>query len=99
MFYHSGEWKRIKDRIIARDLGRDLGVEGYEIEYEPILIHHMNPITIDDIRNSTEYILDPEYLICTTNATHRAIHYGTEDFLRQKVLVERKKNDTCPWRQ
>lgn len=99
MFYHSAEWKRIKDRIIARDLGRDLGVEGYEIEYEPILIHHMNPITIDDIRNSTEYLLDPEYLICTTNATHRAIHYGTEDFLRQKVLVERKKNDTCPWRQ
>lgn len=99
MFYHSGEWKKIKDRIIARDLGRDLGVEGYEIEYEPILIHHMNPITIDDIRNSTEYLLDPEYLICTTSATHRAIHYGTEDFLRQKVLVERKKNDTCPWRQ
>ena len=96
-FYRSTEWKRIRDQVIVRDNGCDLGVEGYEI-HGRILIHHMNPITINDIEQESEYLLDPEFLISTTHNTHNAIHYGNEDLLI-KVPLERTKFDTCPWRR
>ena len=95
-FYRSAEWKRIRDQIIIRDNGCDLAFEGYEI-YGRILIHHMNPITISDIKFSTEYLMNPEYLICVTHNTHNAIHYGDEKLLMKGPVV-RTKNDTCPWR-
>lgn len=96
-FYRSREWKAIRDHVIVRDNGCDLGVEGYEI-HGRIYIHHMNPIMLKDIETTSEFLLDPEYLIVTTHGTHNAIHYGDEDLL---ILppVERSKNDTCPWRQ
>lgn len=97
-FYRSKEWKALRDEIIVRDHGCDLGIVGYEI-YDKIYIHHMNPITADDIRNNTGYLMNPEFLISTTHDTHNAIHYGNSDLLNPCVLVERTKNDTCPWRQ
>ena len=97
-FYRSKEWKALRDEIIVRDHGCDLGVVGYEI-YDKIYIHHMNPITADDIRNNTDYLMNPEFLISTTHDTHNAIHYGNSDLLNVRVPVERTKNDTCPWRQ
>lgn len=94
-FYRSTEWKQIRDHVIARDLGLDLGVEGYEI-YDKILIHHMNPITLDEVKNKNLDILNPEYLISTSHKTHNAIHYGNKDLLFIK-LVKRKSNDTKLW--
>lgn len=96
-FYRSREWKSIRDQVIIRDNGCDLGVEGYEI-HGRIYIHHMNPILIADIEDRTEFLLNPEYLITTTHNTHNAIHYGDESLL---ILppVERTPNDTCPWRK
>ena len=95
-FYKSREWKRLRDEIIIRDNGCDLGVEGYEI-YGRIIIHHMNPISIEDIQSISDFVLNPEYLIATTHNTHNAIHYGDESLLITTPLV-RSKNDTCPWR-
>ena len=95
-FYRSTEWKRIRDLIIMRDNGCDLALEGYEI-YGRILIHHMNPITVKDVELSTEYLMNPEYLICVTHNTHNAIHYGDEKLIN-KGPVKKKKNDTCPWK-
>lgn len=97
LFYQSQKWKRIRDEVIVRDCGCDLGIEGYEI-YKYAMIHHMNPITVKDIREESEYLLNPEYLITTTQRTHNAIHYGDEGLLIT-MPVERTKNDTCPWRQ
>ena len=97
MFYRSKEWKRMRDEIIVRDLGRDLGIEGREILYGKIVIHHMNPISIKDIEESTEFLLNPNYLITTTPNTHRAIHYGDKSLLALDP-VERRPNDTCPWK-
>lgn len=96
-FYHSLEWRRIRDRVIARDLGCDLAMEGYEI-HEPILIHHMNPITVVDIRHGTEFLADPDYLICVTKNTHNAIHYGDASMLITEP-IERTPNDTSPWKR
>lgn len=96
-FYKSPEWKAIRDFVIVRDNGCDLGVEGYEI-HGRIYIHHMNPILQKDIISQNDILLDPEYLISTTHPTHNAIHYGDEDLLI-KVPIERSKNDTCPWRR
>lgn len=95
-FYRSKEWKDIRDHVIVRDNGCDLGVEGYEI-HGRIYIHHMNPILLKDIETRSEFLLDPEYLITTTHGTHNAIHYGDES---QLILppIERSKNDTCPWK-
>lgn len=95
-FYRSAEWKQIRNYVIVRDNGCDLGVEGYEI-HEKILIHHMNPIMLQDIQESSDYLLNPDYLICTTLATHNAIHYGDENLLIRAPTV-RKPNDTCPWK-
>ncbi len=96
IFYRSKEWKSIRDFVIIRDNGCDLGVEGYDI-CGRIIIHHMNPININDIENKSEYLLNPEYLICTIHNTHNAIHYGNESLL-VKTPIERSKHDTCPWK-
>lgn len=95
-FYKSEEWLRVRDQVILRDNGCDLGIEGREI-YGRILIHHMNPITVDDIAKRSKYLLDPEYLITTVKNTHDAIHYGDESLLI-KMPIERTRNDTCPWK-
>lgn len=96
-FYNSQEWKSIRDYIIVRDQGCDLGVEGYEI-HGRIYIHHMNPVLLKDVMYRTEYLTNPEYLITTTHSTHNAIHYGDENLLN-KTPIARSKNDTCPWRK
>ena len=95
-FYRSREWKRVRDEVIMRDNGCDLGVDGHEIRGK-ILIHHMNPITSEDIHRVSDYLLNPEYLICVTHRTHNAIHYGDER-LFVTAPIERTQNDTCPWR-
>lgn len=96
-FYHSDEWKRFRDKIIIRDGGCDLAVDGFEI-YSSIIIHHLNPITYDDILNRNPCVFDPNNVVCTKLSTHNAIHYGDE-ILLPKTPVERIKNDTCPWRR
>ena len=95
-FYKSEEWKRIRDYVIIRDNGCDLAMVGYDIRGR-ILIHHMNPITKDDILHRSHFLTDPEYLICTVKNTHDAIHYGDKDLLITGPIT-RSKNDTCPWR-
>ncbi len=96
IFYQSKEWKSIRDYVITRDNGCDLGITGHEI-YGRILIHHMNPITADDILKRSDLLLNPEYLICTIKNTHDAIHYSDESLLITEP-IERSKNDTCPWK-
>lgn len=96
IFYRSQKWKTIRNHVILRDNGCDLGLEGYEI-YGKIIIHHMNPITIKDIERDSDFLLNPEFLICTTHNTHNAIHYGDKSLLMTGPIV-RTKNDTCPWR-
>ena len=95
-FYKSREWMDIRDYVIVRDNGCDLGMPGHEI-HGRILIHHMNPITKEDILRRSKFLLDPEYLISTIKTTHDAIHYGDENLLMDEPIV-RTKNDTCPWR-
>ena len=95
-FYRSKEWKEVRDFVIVRDNGCDLGMDGYEIVGR-IYIHHMNPITVNDIVHSSDFLLNPDYLICVSHNTHNAVHYGDEDLL-VTAPVERRKNDTCPWR-
>ena len=97
-FYTSTEWRRIRDYVIIRDNGCDLGVEGHEIYGNRIIIHHLNPISLEDIERQSAYLLDPEFLITTIHNTHNAIHYGDESLLI-RAPIERSKNDTCPWRQ
>ena len=97
LLYHSGEWKRCRREVIIRDLGRDLGCEGYELD-DKILIHHMNPITVDDILQRNPRVFDLENLICTSHNTHNAIHYGDEDLLI-RAPIARTKNDMCPWKR
>ena len=94
-FYHSNEWKRLRSFVITRDNGCDLGILGYEI-YSGLLIHHMNPISLDDIRDGGDLLFNPEYLITTTLQTHNAIHYGDETLL-PRGPVERTKGDTTLW--
>lgn len=97
ILYHSEEWRRVRHKIIVRDNGCDLGIPDREIDGR-ILVHHMNPIYVKDILERTEYLFNPEYLICTLKSTHDAIHYGDESLLLLPP-IERLKNDTCPWRQ
>lgn len=97
MFYKDPEWLKIRDEVIIRDNGCDLGIEGREI-YSRIIVHHMNPITKADILDRSEFLLNPEYLICTVKNTHNAIHYGDENLLIT-LPMERNVNDTCPWRR
>lgn len=96
MFYKSDEWKSIRRHVIIRDCGCDLGIEGHEI-HERILIHHINPISEEDILDRSDFLLNPEYLISTSHRTHNAIHYGDDSILID-VPLERRKNDTCPWK-
>lgn len=96
-FYHSQEWKSIRNEIIIRDNACDLGITGREMN-KGIIIHHMNPITKDDLIHQSDFLLNPDYLICVSKKTHSAIHYGDESLLFDG-LVERSKNDTCPWRR
>lgn len=95
-FYRSKEWQRIRDEVIIRDNACDLGMEGYEI-HGRIYVHHMNPIMVRDIQSNSDYLMNPEFLICTTHRTHNAIHYGDENLLA-RAPIERTKNDTCLWR-
>ena len=97
IFYNSPEWKRVRDQIIIRDNGCDLGVEGFDI-HGKIYIHHMNPITKEDVLSRSDILFNPEYLIATTMQTHNAIHYGDEN---QLLLMpkERTAHDTCPWKR
>ena len=95
-FYRSGEWKRIRNQVIVRDNGCDLGIDDYEI-HGRILIHHMNPISIEDLQHMSDLLMNPEYLICVSHRTHNAIHYGDERLI-VTAPIERTQNDTCPWR-
>ena len=94
-FYKSHEWKRVRDFVITRDNGCDLGVDGYEIHIG-ILIHHMNPMSVEDIVHGDEWIINPENLITTTQNTHNAIHYGNVSLLL-KTVVSRQLGDTKLW--
>lgn len=96
-FYHSTEWRTVRDHVIARDLGYDMGLEGYPIRGR-IYIHHMNPMEKVDLLGSRGGIFDPEFLICVSHATHNAIHYGDSKLLESNELIERRPNDTNPWR-
>lgn len=98
MFYRSSEWRSVRNLVIIRDNGCDLGIEGYEIYGQRILIHHMNPISLEDIERKSDILLDPEYLITTIHSTHNAIHYGDIDLI-PRMPIERTKNDTCPWKR
>lgn len=97
IFYNSDEWKDIRDFVIVRDHGCDLGILDREIRGR-ILVHHMNPISKEDILKRSKFLLDPEFLISTIKNTHDAIHYGDESLLITAPII-RTKNDTCPWRQ
>lgn len=97
-FYKSKEWLNIRNKIIIRDRGCDLGLSDREIIDGKILVHHINPITKEDLNNNTNILLDPENLITVTKNTHDAIHYGSEESLINIEVQERQKNDTCPWR-
>jgi hypothetical protein len=94
-FYRSQEWKHIRNLVIARDNGCDLAIPDYEIHGE-ILVHHVNPVNINDLVHGEEWIINPEYLITTTKATHNAIHYGNRDNLYKKP-VARVRGDTKLW--
>ena len=96
-FYKSNKWRRIRNEVIIRDGACDLGIEGRDI-YGRIIIHHMNPISLKDINEESDYLLNPEYLICVTHDTHNAIHYGDENLLTKDPII-RKPNDTCLWKQ
>ena len=96
ILYNTKQWKKFRREIIIRDNACDLACEGYEINYR-ILVHHINPITVEDIINRNPMIFDPENSITTTHRTHKAIHYGDKNLLILQP-VERTPNDTCPWR-
>lgn len=97
VYQRDPRWKKARDIVIIRDNGCDLGMEGYEINSK-IIVHHMNPVTLDDIMNDREWIFDPEFLICTSHNTHNAIHYGDERLVFTGITV-REPNDTCPWKR
>lgn len=97
MLYQSKRWRQVRDKVIMRDNGCDLGIEGYEI-HDQIIIHHLNPISIDDILEENEDVFNLEFLISTSKRTHNAIHYGDESLL-PKSPIERRPNDTCPWKR
>lgn len=96
ILYNSKEWKHLRNEIIVRDNGCDLALEGFDI-HGRILIHHINPITIEDVIKRRETIFDPENLVCVTHNTHNAIHYGDKSLLITGP-VNRRANDTCPWK-
>lgn len=97
ILYRTREWKRFRRDIIVRDIGCDLGCEGFDI-FGKVLVHHINPITVEDVLNRSPKVFDPDNVISTTLNTHNAIHYGDENLLLTEP-IERKPNDTCPWRR
>lgn len=97
LLYTSSKWKQLRQKIIIRDNGCDLAMPGYDL-HSRIYIHHLNPLTMEDVEEVSERIFDPENLICVSHRTHNAIHYGDEGLLPQEPVL-RKPNDTCPWRQ
>lgn len=94
--YRSSRWRRTRNQVILRDNGCDLGMEGFDI-FDKIIVHHINPLTVQDIEDDVDEIYDPEFLICCSFDTHNAIHYGDERLLPQ-LPVERRPGDTCPWK-
>lgn len=98
LLYTSKEWKTVRRNVITRDHGCDLGIDDREIIDSRIIVHHMNPISEDDIINNIEYVLDMEYLITTVKNTHDAIHYGDEELLYQEP-IPRSRGDTCLWKR
>lgn len=94
--YTSQRWRLLRNEIIIRDNGCDLGIEGRDI-FDKIIIHHMNPLTREQMQNPDDSMFDPEYLICVSHNTHNAIHYGDASLLR-KEYIPRRPNDTCPWK-
>lgn len=94
--YRSHEWKRVRREVILRDDACDLAYPGFEL-YDHVLVHHMNPITVEDIIHRLDFVLNPDYLVTVSYETHRAIHYGDEGLLPLEP-IERRPNDTCPWR-
>ena len=96
VLYRSPEWKRLRNQIIIRDGGCDLACDGYDI-YGKVLIHHLNPITVEDVLARSRKVFDPDNLVCVSHNTHNAIHYGDVDLLVTGPII-RTKNDTCPWR-
>lgn len=96
-FYRSRQWLHFRNEIIIRDRGQDLAFDGMDI-HGAIAIHHLNPIAVEDIVNSSPALFDPENVVCCTFNTHQAIHYGDESLLPIDLFVERSPNDTCPWR-
>lgn len=95
VLYRSPEWKRLRNQIIIRDCGCDLACEGYDI-HSKVLIHHLNPITVEDVLARSRKVFDPDNLVCVSHNTHNAIHYGGVDLLVTGPII-RTKNDTCPW--
>ena len=96
VLYRSPEWKRLRNQIIIRDAGCDLACDGYDV-YGKVLIHHLNPITVEDVLARSRKVFDPDNLVCVSHNTHNAIHYGDADLLVTGPII-RTKNDTCPWR-
>ncbi len=101
MFYRSTEWRQFRNQIIVRDNGFDLGVDGFPIYGKnQLLIHHMNPITKQQVIDRDPSLMDPEFVILTKrNPTHQAIHYGDDSIIKNLAVVDRTPNDTCPWRR
>lgn len=97
VFYTSPEWRRFRDEVIIRDMGLDLGVEGHDI-WGKIEIHHINPITVEDIEKRSSFLMDMDNVICTSSRTHKAIHYGDETLLLKDPVI-RRPFDTCPWKE
>ena len=96
-FYTSQRWRSTRDKVIIRDEGCDLGIEGLDIN-DMIIVHHMNPMTAEEVERDCESLYDPEYLICCSNRTHQAIHYGDATLLPTGPVV-RRPNDTAPWKR
>lgn len=96
-FYHSYEWRSIRNQVIVRDNGCDLAHPDYPILSDQIIVHHMCPLEVEDFSEFSEYLLDPEYLVCVSLGTHNAIHYGDKRGVPRQY-VERRPNDTCPWK-
>ena len=96
VLYRSPELKRLRNQIIIRDGGCDLACDGYDI-YDKVLIHHLNPITVEDVLARSRKVFDPDNLVCVSHNTHNAIHYSDVDLLVTGPII-RTKNDTCPWR-
>ena len=97
MFYKSSEWRQLRNYVITRDNGCDLAIPDLDI-LDRIIVHHLNPLRVEDVIEHTDYLLDPNYLVCVSSETHRAIHYGDERMLFIKPII-RRPNDTCPWKK